>query len=248
MQDTIETPLIKFVGMVPGISKIEDCVPKPSKSFIPEWFKNAPQSHYKNSEFHMESKTVKMCPALPDFFSMGYVLPMWADTIIQFDKETDMWKAKSGRDADHFFKWEVHSNKQFIDLVPEGVHALGTKSSMIFKPISPWRLITPPGYSVLQIPMFYHYDRNWSTIPGVIHTDIYHELNQQILYHGNGEEVFIKRGTPLVQYIPFKREKFNLEFSDMNQEEALIFDRNDLYLASKFKGGYQQMQRESDKF
>ena len=107
---------------------------------------------------------------------------------------------------------------------------------MVFKFISPWNLITPKGYSVLQLPMFYHFSNDFSVLPGIIHTDTHHELNQQILYHGEGKEIFIRRGTPLVQYIPFKRSKYNITTRDSTVEDLTRFSEVTVNIFSKFPG------------
>lgn len=64
---------------------------------------------------------------------------------------------------------------------------------------------------MLQLPLTYHFDNQFSIMPGVIDTDMYYELNQQVLYFGDSEDVVIPRGTPLVLYVPFKRESLDLE-------------------------------------
>jgi hypothetical protein len=95
--------------------------------------------------------------------------------------------------------------------------------------------------------MFYHFEKEFSVLPGVIHTDVHHELNQQVLYHGTGGEVFIPRGTPLAQYIPFKRLETEFSVSDMTLEESQMFLSQDLNVNSEFFGNYLRRKRNLNK-
>lgn len=231
-------PIIKFVSKVKGLEKIEECIPKPATKYIPDWFKNIPIFDNITGP-----KTVRQCPSFPDFFSSGYVIPMWMDSILSYDKVLDRWSKEHAPVVD----WAFHGNQQFLDYTE--ARLFGKESSFVFKTECPWMIITSPGYSVLQLPMFYHFNKEWSVLPGIIDTDIHHEVNQQVLYHGNGEKVLIERGTPFVMYIPYKREDFNLISSYMTKEESDIFDFNSLnFQTLETQGGhYRKMQRDRDK-
>lgn len=229
---------IEFISTVPGLEDIEDCRPKPAKSFLPKWFKDIPSSTPGIS-------TVKVCPSFPDYFSLGYIVPMWADTQLFFNAENGdyTWNTTTPE-----FKWDIHGRAQFLEYAPASLN--GVKANFVFKSICPWRVITPKGWSVLQLPLFYHFNQKWSIMPGVVDTDIHHEINQQVLYHTDSEQVDISRGEPFVLYVPFKRkDKLDLEVKAMTQEYAKIFRRNDLDIGTKFppNGIYRRWQRERDK-
>jgi hypothetical protein len=235
---------VKFISTVPGLSGIKDLNPRPSKEFIPTWWKEMPKGALREgSKYSPDYKTIKMCPALPDTFSQGYVVPMWADSIIKYSKESDTWEWSMSNTKD--FAWDTHPPQQLLNHVSKGVSFRGAEASFVFKAVCPWRLITPPGYSVLQLPMFYHFEKEFSVMPGVIHTDVHHEINQQVLYHGNGDEVFIPRGTPIAQYIPFKRLDTELLVTDMTVEDTKEFLSQDLNIRSEFFGNYLRRKRQS---
>jgi hypothetical protein len=86
-------------------------------------------------------------------------------------------------------------------------------------------------------------------MPGVIDTDIYHEINQQVLYHGNGQEVTIKKGDPFVMYIPFKREKndYSIRYQTSQDIQTLVNSKNKMNGYSLGDGAYRKMQRDRDK-
>ena len=221
--------IIQFVSQIEGLETIEECRPKPAKFYIPEWFKNIPSNN---------PTSVKKCPSFTDFFSQGYVVPMWVDTKISYYKEIDEWRQESSIPG---IDMTFHANNQFIDYVSPYFN--GVQGNFVFKANSPWRIITPPGWSVLQLPMFYHFEKDFSVLPGIIHTDIHHEINQQVLYHGEGREVFIPRGTPIAQYIPFKRLETSVSVSDFTVEDSKMFRSQDLNIRSEYSGNYLRRKR-----
>jgi len=231
-----ESSKIKFLSTLEGLDTIENLIPRPAKHFIPEWFKNMPSE--KNGDV-----TVKYCPSFPDYFSQGYILPMWTDVFLQKDNNDWEWKTPTS-----IFSMQIHSDAQFLDHTNPSFN--GVPGQFVFKTLCPWRIVTPPGWSVLQLPLFYHFNQEWSVLPGVIDTDTIHEANQQILYHGNGKEIQIKSGEPLVLYVPFKRsEKLKLEVRHQTKKEEKKISIDFFNLTTKFRpnGTYREMQRKRDK-
>ncbi len=227
-------PKIKFVSIVPGLSSIDECLPKPANKFLPSWWT---KTHTVKSSTSLNSQVignVKTCPALPDYFSQGYIVPMWADTIIKYDSKSQIY---SWRTSDESFSWQAHTNEQMLQNVP--VSFLKEKAYFIFKAICPWRIITPKGYSVYQFPLIYHFNNDITVLPGVIDTDVHHEINQQVLLLKDNKEVFIKRGTPIAQYIPFKRENSIFEIRDASLQDTKLFSDKDRFMTTKFPGSGQ---------
>jgi hypothetical protein len=154
----------------------------------------------------------------------------------------------SWQTADEKFNWNHHSNNQLLDYANVGFN--GVDAQFVFKTNCPWRIVTPPGWSVLQLPLFYHFNKQWSVLPGIVDTDIHHEINQQVLYHGNGEEFFIGRGSPFVLYIPFRRsEKLKHSIKYQTRNDKKKFNELSLILNSVFRpnGLYRKNQRNRDK-
>lgn len=225
-----EHPLIEFFSTVDGLNSIEEVRPQPSRNFIPYWWKELPKGGPGNP-----AQTARVCPSFPDFFSSGFVVPMWADTTLFHDVNAGLWSWKMGKPMpENPFSADSHPSAQFTDYVTPLTQ--GNPGSFVFKFHSPWKLKTPKGYSVLQLPMFYHFNNEFSVLPGVIHTDMHHVINQQVLYHGNGQEIFIKRGTPLVQYFPFKRADYGITTRDATEQDTSVLAEQDLNLISKFLG------------
>jgi len=233
---------ISFISTVEGLESIEECLPKPAKNFIPQWFKDIPID---TTELGSIIKTVKACPSFPDYFSQGYVIPMWADTILNYNKKTTEWAWKTSTSN---AKWEIHPKSQLLDYTDVSFN--GSKAHFTFKAICPWRIITPPGWSVFQLPLFYHFNKDWSVLPGVIDTDIHSQINQQVLYHSDKEQITINRGEPFVLYVPFKRsERLKHDVRYETEKDKKIFNKQDINISTKFdmSGFYRKLQRERDK-
>jgi hypothetical protein len=238
-----EEPLIRFLATKPGLADIEECRPKPAKEFRPEWWGTFPGFLDTDTDTVFKEKvTARLCPAFPDYFSQGYIIPMWADTTLWYDKETRSWRWRCGSEHGSPYSLEVHSGEQFLDHVPRA-HFLANEMTFIFKFNCPWQFITPKGYSVFQMPLFYHFSQQFKVLPGVLHTDIHHQVNQQVVYFGDKTEVFIPRGTPIAQYIPFKRIKgiSTIEYPD--PEAQRMMDHSLLEITSTFNGSYSKRKK-----
>ena len=225
---------IEFVSTIEGLESIEECLPKPAKHFIPQWFKDIPNK---------DPMTVKICPSFPDYFSQGYILPMWTDVKLQAIGDSWNWETPTDK-----VSWENHANEQFLNYTKANFN--GIEAQSVFKAVCPWKIITPPGWSVLQLPLFYHFNQEWSVLPGVLDTDIHHEINQQVLYHGNGNQIIINRGDPFVLYIPYKRSnKIKHKIRYQNKKDEKRFYLRLLKTKTKFTptGVYRELQRERDK-
>ena len=233
-----DKPKIEFICKIPELMDIEECLPKPAKHFIPEWWKNIPSAK------HPLDSGVKECPGFPDFFSQGYIIPMWADSYLKYNKEMDIWSVQSSELTPPF---EIHPHGQFLDHTTAKMY--GTKANIVFKANSPWNIITSPGYSVLQMPLFYHFNGDYTVLPGVVDTDIHHDMNQQVVHHSDNEEIFIKRGDPFVLYIPFKRTKYEMSVRAATEEDNKKI-RKTLFnysTSSTGQGQYRAVQRKRDK-
>jgi hypothetical protein len=231
-----EQPTVKFVPLVDGLETVEESRPRPAREFIPKWWKSVPVDAYPvEGSVFPTLPTVKVCPSFPDYFTQGYILPMWADTTLWHDEESGEWKWNCGT-SNSGFEIFWHPKEQFLDHVSGSF--FGNKATFTFKFITPWRALTAPGYSLLQLPMFFHQDDGFSVVPGVLETDVFSSLNLQVLYYGDKKEIFIPRGTPLVQYIPIKKEKLIFEVSAASREDKKLIRSQDLKIRTVFKNGY----------
>lgn len=214
--------------------------PKPAKDFMPKWYKQAhanvaiPNWDFKQG-LHPVQRTIKSCPSMYDIFHKGWVFPAPTDIHLgavknEFTKEWDLtWQLPSND-----YKIEIHSHDQFVDLAPDS----GVKG--VFKFVMPFDMYAPKGYSVMQLPMLWHFDllQDWYVPYGIVDVDYHHEINPQLMFVSKKKEIIIKRGTPLGYWVPFKREKINLKYVEMTPEllNKSILSRGRIF--TTFKNGY----------
>ncbi len=196
---------------------------------MPSWWKQTPAA-VQNTDPRTEPGTVKVCPAFPDLYSLGYVVPLWCDLI--FDYNNGQPRARTS--APDLFSVSFHGDGQFLNHAPESVRA---STVAVMKLESPWYCRTSPGYSVLQLPVFYEFDPRVTIMMGAIRTDVHHEINQQVMVHHRGSFV-LERGTPIAMYIPFKREQFDFSVKEVTAEFRRIMQKSQLNIMTRFRRGY----------
>jgi hypothetical protein len=186
------------------IEELEQSLPVvPASKFWPEWFKNQKPIITGNDKQY--ASTVRKCPAILDILSMGYVIPLWCDFKL-VRKENDVMYAVPP-EVDNLFGLTTHAEVQ-IDAYPFDKNTF--KGSVKF--YNPWEIVTPPGYSVMVVNPYYQPESCLKTLDGVIDTDVYHEAHINTFFTAPlGQEINLKRGMPLAQVIPFKREEYKME-------------------------------------
>ena len=185
-----------------------DCTPHPvpSKKMVPSWYKNMSQyvDETNNCPMHdgNNNLTMKSCIPIRDTLVSGYTLLLPADLIIETTDENIkvQWK-----DQTEDFVGS-HSIKQ---IKGSPLEKMASKSAnAILKINNPWRIYTKPGYSCHFTTPAYH-DLPFEILPGIVDTDGIHEVNFPILWKTNEKHVLMKKGFPMVQIFPFKRESWD---------------------------------------
>lgn len=205
-----------------------------SKRNIPEWFKEAP------NQIENLDLSVKRCPGIIQFLTMGYVIPMWTDLSINIKDlgEGDFegtWNTPSVEN-----KFEFQTKETFINLLPQKTF------TAVIKGISPWFCKTPKGVSMLFVPMLYHFNEDFETLTGIESTDIYPETNPFIALKRWGN-IFIRRGTPLGMAIPIRREEFKTIIREETTQDNLHKLRAKVNISTKFSRGYRLAQQRENK-
>ena len=237
----------QFIEFKTDVTGLEEIAPiKPASYFLPKWFKNmndaieTPAIHEKGKPSYFGKKgdtakkhtggTVKRCPAIVDLITQGFIIPMWADFLIQRDMETLEWDNKNFP-----YGIEFHGKEQILGWnlkktdFPEGV-----------KFINPWRIYTPKGYSVIFMTPTYQFEKRFTVLPGIVETDSYHHVNFPSIWHTT-KDAIINRGTPFIQVIPFKRDDWDYKTSQMNEKDLYNDAREKTELSTKFKNSYRSI-------
>jgi hypothetical protein len=206
---------------------LKEDYPTPTKLNIPEW--------YKKLNHTILNKTVKGCMPFLDSLTLGYLLKMPQDFYVRHNvlnekNEKDSFQTFGLYDQSQLLhtqfinlnsKLDVHSTKQL-----EGSPLVEKNKNLPFyKILNPWRIKTPKGYSCLFVPPLNNSDDRFSIIPAIVDTDTFiNEINFPIVINGDKYPILedmIKKGTPYVQVIPFKRDPWKMSLKSIKQKEIL---------------------------
>ena len=216
--------------------------PIPAHKAMPKWFKELKPNA--KSQSKAETGTSKKCIPMLDAMSQGYIIPLWADLHVKVTKKT---LEKDGEEGLHVWMkfpsdWSTgdlstHSWEQVGDACDLKKFELG---KVILKFANPWSICTPKGWSVQLKNPSNNFENNILLFEGVVDTDTYQlPINFPYIWTGNEEgEWVIPKGTPLVQVIPFKREKLKLVTGIRNDIAILKMNNK---LSSLFQDRYKNL-------
>jgi len=194
--------------------------PKPIKLNIPEWFKklnHSPDDH-----------TVKGCIPFLETLTTGYLLSLPQDFILKYTHLSEIFFQASNIAPDinlnMFDTPDVHPTKQFVESPIQKKNL----NSSAHKILNPWIIKTPPGYSCLFTAPLNNTDDRFTIISGIVNTDTF-DMQINFPFYVNGEkypaqDTVLKKGTPYVQIIPFKRDSWKMNIKTINSRKRYLSD------------------------
>jgi len=216
--------IITFEATEEFIENNQDNLPIPAKINMPEW--------YKKLENSADNKTVKGCIPFLDTLTAGYILKMPVDFHVKHNVLHEGIKATGVTTSQRYeneFSQKINLNYQEkIEIHPPkqlkgSPYLEKNKNFPIHKIMNPWIIKTPPGYSTLFVPPLNNTDDRFSIIPGIVDTDTFNiEVNFPIVFNGDkypSLTTTLERGTPYVQLIPFKREKWKMKVTKRDEQK-----------------------------
>jgi hypothetical protein len=178
--------------------------PFPARQGAPDWLKDIPPE--RATAEGRTVGTVKKCPPFVDALTAGYFIPLVADVTFRM-----------GNDGILDFSAELpivgtHN--------PEQVRGTPLEGRPLVKFSNPWIVRTPAGYSCLFTHPINRFDLPFHILSGVIETDRHYlEANfPAICLLAPGQTVTLKRGTPIMQVIPFKRDTWKSSVAHTDAE------------------------------
>ena len=199
-------PTIDFITF--NEDSLRDFKPVLAKSLLPDWWKKMKVNQSIRGKF---TQTIRACPAMHDWTKSGWFIT--ANRDMQVLVGADRFSENSSSYITKDEKGNYNSPSHPADQVDHAFEYLGGDNPVrdAFKMRSAWNIKTPPGYSCFYVDPFLHQNKFFSTWHGIIDTDKFNTNydNSQIIFYPKVDHSFvIKKGTPLVQVIPYKREEW----------------------------------------
>lgn len=233
--------IIKFSAAKEYVKNNKDLLPTPIKTNIPDWFKKL--------DSKIGKTTIKGCMPFLDTLTTGYLLKTAVDyhiihnVTINGEKKTGFSSGKEDRNS---MSETINLNYDGRENFHPTAQLAGSplieknKNLPIHKILNPWTIKTPPGYSTLFLPPLNNADDRFSIIPGIVDTDTFtNEVNFPIIVNSDKYpelDSTIQLGTPYVQVIPFKREKWKMKIIEEDKDkikENLFFQKK--YIINNYK-------------
>ena len=169
--------------------------PQPASKFIPEEYKKL--KRHAHDDLHQP--TVKTCIPFLDSLTAGYIIPFDQDYLVN-PVESDFTVTPANREEDDI---GYHNRAQ---LPKEWQKTTGENAGKFH---NKWLIKTPPGYSCLFIQPMNRLEPRFQIISGIVDTDTYiNTVNFPFILHKRDKQFLIKKGEPMVQVLPFKRESW----------------------------------------
>jgi hypothetical protein len=132
---------------------------------------------------------------------MGYIIPFDQDYLVD-PVEDDFAVTPANKEQNDF---GFHNQTQ----LPEEWKETTGKNAGKFH--NKWLIKTAPGYSCLFIKPMNRIETRFDIIAGVVDTDTYiNTINFPFILNKRDQQFLIKKGEPMVQVIPFKRESWKM--------------------------------------
>jgi|TARA_B110001454_G_C12678267_1_gene416802 hypothetical protein len=219
-------PTIEFTAY--SEDTVKNFKPVLAQRVKPDWWKRMRvQELVQGQHVH----TIRACPAMDDWTKMGWYLLANRDIgVINGNNPTDDDDVKfTTMDFEGLsYNSSTHPHSQmgnvFNYMEP---HEAPIKDA--FKMKNPWNIVTPKGYSCFYLDPFLHQNKFFKTWQGIIDTDSFNKNidNAQIIFYPVVSHSFIiKKGTPLCQIIPFKRDEWKGSYQLRDHEEYMKVESN----------------------
>jgi len=177
--------------------------PVPAKSVLPAWFRHLPGTDKSQVTATNNGLTVKRCMPFLDALSAGWIIPVAVPVRLEI--------SEGGRTvtAGWEFDREMISN-----------HSAFQIAGNPYEPCPPmkvhnyWTVHTPKGWSCLFLPPMNRPNGVIEVLSGLVDTDSYKApVNFPFVATAPDGVYTLKKGTPLVQVIPFRRADVAIEGS-----------------------------------
>jgi hypothetical protein len=191
--------------------------PVPARKILPQWFKDLPPKM--EGQNKLQNSTIKRCMPVLDALSAGWIIPLAAD--VEFVTNGDATEVQT---KSLFYRTlvETHNKAQVAG------HPESPKTP--FKFLNYWAIKLPPGYSMLFMPPLNRYEPRFECFSGMVDdtymgTGAMEFINFPFFFKQPNYTGIIKKGTPLVQCIPIKREPLSHEIKPLRPSDEELIEK-----------------------
>lgn len=189
-------------------------LPIPVKQVLPDWYrkltselKSLPPHQY---DVFAKNKILKACVPFMDAMLNGYVATLSQDVEVMIvNGETQ-------------FRW-ADVPEMVVARSSEATHGLPTPNGYAvsnFAWINQTSIKTPPGYSILITHPLNRFELPFLTMSAIVDSDTTMGEGGVAFFIEKGFEGIIKRGTPIFQIIPIKRDSWSSELNQAISHEG----------------------------
>lgn len=200
-----KSKIVEFRSLHPAVD-----IPliEPAVNNIPEWYK-------KTLPVIDKQMTAKKCVPLMDVFSTGYIIKTPCNIYVSTGKNNEKI-ITDDFSVDSFVVGHIQSQVSEFQL-DKGLNRYP------FKFINSFHIKTPKGYSC-----FFFHPTNQTELPfytleAVVDTDKHKAVINFPFFIKQDFEGLIPKGTPMVQFLPFKRENW---ISKLKDEDSPYYDKD----------------------
>lgn len=207
---------------------------QPARSTISEWYKNSPKHVYEDSasltKDGVPNSTYKKCAPFLDGMTLGYMAVLTSDIEITIGE--DNFPIINHKPLNRNII-TVHSSSQW-----EGMPYPLFHYPSVFKWHQDLVIQTPKNYSLLFTHPMNRLDLPFTTMSGVVESDIYNLPTHFPFWLKQGFTGVISAGTPVCQIIPIYREKWTRNIQEFDSTQTIINQDN---YSSKIVNAYKNL-------
>jgi hypothetical protein len=229
---------VKFYPLYPLAAT--DCPIIPAAKFKRPWIASQKEAYKKQLEGalqngHIQATSTHRCPGLMPLFTRGFILTAHRDIFIHTTGDIENPEIKSFPDITNQERlWRNrlahHNHDVSDDPTPfRGNALLGMERpypertpNVLFKFISPWIVEAPPDVVLLITDVPFSNNNDFTIVTGILDTNL-SRLVQPILWwhHHDRPDIYIKKGTPFMQFIPISRRDYYRDFEIVTDRELI---------------------------
>ena len=206
------------INFIPAVKEYKGMLlpPEPAVKHLPKWYRGLAKFDRSNDDITLDPQnnlgsdgaqvSTKMCIPFFDATTAGYMYVLEDDLYVNLDK--------NGKPS---LSWSsdllLVDTRPIIDIVvPDNCHPVHYGWRMN------WYYETPPGYSVLITHPMNRYDLPFYVQSGIVESDIWGLPVFIAFFLKRNFHGVIPKGTPIMQIIPFKRDDWELEVINSDEE------------------------------